>query len=62
MSVVMNWPQWVWLVLALLGIGWNMGKHGEPRTGKYDVWGAIIATGFMAWVFFKGGFFAGVTP
>lgn len=45
------------LALLFLGVGINLGKHGEPKQGKYNFWVALLGAGMYLFILYKGGFF-----
>ena len=54
----MGWPQYTMLALYMLGIGMEWAKHGEPKTGRHNVWTTLIATALGFGILWFGGFFA----
>lgn len=54
MSVIWDWPQLTWLVLAVFGFGITAAKHGE--TTRYNVVTGFIALCLSAWLLWAGGF------
>jgi len=52
----MGWPQWVYIGLSLVGLGYVAAKHGEPRD-EYDIVSTAIASLVTAWILYCGGFF-----
>jgi len=53
----MNAPQIIWIVLAALGIGIHMAKHGQPEQGTYCFFTQSICVAFTAGLLYWGGFF-----
>lgn len=53
----MNWPQVIWCVLTLLGLGIALARHGEPKTDKHSFWWSLTGTIIVAWLLWCGGFF-----
>lgn len=53
----MNWAVYVLLALHLLDLGINLGKHGEPKDGKYNFYTSLIATGIVIFLYYKAGLF-----
>lgn len=49
-------PQIIWIVLAAMGLGISIVKHGESR-GPHNMWAAIIGTPLVAALLYWGGFF-----
>lgn len=43
----------VLVVLQLLGLGVLMGKHGEPRTDKYNFYMGVLNFTFITWIVYK---------
>ncbi|ENO0459398.1 transglycosylase SLT domain-containing protein [Salmonella enterica] len=54
----MNWPQIIWIVLAALGLGITMTKHGEPRTDHHSFWWQLAGVLICAGLLWCGGFFS----
>jgi len=52
----MNGAQITIIVLMALEVGFSIAKDGEPRTGTYSMWYAIIAWGLVAAVLWWVGF------
>ena len=44
MTLYMYWPQVVWAVLVLLGLGIELARHGQARTGKHSFWWQLFGT------------------
>lgn len=57
MTLYMYWPQVIWAVMALLGLGIEMARHGQPRTGKHSFWWQLSGTALVAGLLWSGGFF-----
>lgn len=53
----MGWPQIVILILAAMGLGIAMVKHGESQ-GEYNVFVSLFAGGLHLWILYMGGFFS----
>lgn len=53
------WPQWVMLVLLVLGLGISMGMDGKPRT-NHSFWQSVINTGITFALLYFGGFWKGM--
>lgn len=54
----MNWPQWTWIGLALLGWFVTLAMHGKPKTGKHDIGIHTAGLGVAIFLLWQGGFFA----
>ncbi|EPE8237953.1 transglycosylase SLT domain-containing protein, partial [Escherichia coli] len=54
----MYWPQVVWAVLVLLGLGSELARHGQVRTGKHSFWWRLFGSVTVAWLLWCGGFFS----
>lgn len=58
----MNWPQYTYLVISLIGLGIYMAEHGRQKQGTYNFWTMLISTGIVYFLLIQGGFFSqGVT-
>lgn len=54
-----EWPQFVYAVLILLGLGINLAMHGRPKEQtKYNIWVTLISTTIALTLLIFGGFFA----
>lgn len=60
--MIMHWPQLVWLALVMIGLGVDVARHGQPKTGKYNFWSSLAAIPIAIAILYFGGFFAGTTP
>lgn len=49
--------QIAWLLVATLGLGIAMAKHGESQ-GNYNFWATLLGFGIELFLLIKGGFFA----
>ncbi|CTR35241.1 putative phage-related lytic murein transglycosylase [Escherichia coli] len=58
MTLHMYWPQVVWSVTALLGMGMALARHGQPRTDKHNFWYQSLAVLIAGWLLWCGGFFS----
>lgn len=54
------WPQYTYLALVALGLGYALAKHGEPSP-PHNAWGRILGAGLALWLLYMGGFFNGLT-
>lgn len=43
--------------LYLLSLGMHLAKHGEPKTGKYSFWMALVASAIELTLLYFGGFY-----
>lgn len=46
-----------YLCLLAMGLGTYLSKHGEPKTGDYNFWIALISTIIQIVMLYFGGFF-----
>jgi hypothetical protein len=47
----------VLLVLLVLDLGINLGKHGEPKSGEYNFWITLLSVAIMLYLYYKAGLF-----
>lgn len=51
----------VWQIIftgwLLMGLGCYISKHGEPRTGTYNFWIALLGTAIQIGILYLGGFY-----
>ncbi len=52
-----GWPQYMYVAVVFVGLGFVLAKHGEPKEGKYSFWNTLIADGLVLWLLIAGGFF-----
>lgn len=45
------------LVLHVLDLGINLGKHGEPKKGNYNFWVSLICSAIIIYLYYKAGLF-----
>ena len=45
------------LVLHVLDLGINLGKHGEPKSGNYNFWVSLICSTIIIYLYYKAGLF-----
>lgn len=45
------------LVLMVLTVGLTLGKHGEPKTGKYNLWVTLFSFLLEIYLLHGAGFF-----
>lgn len=53
-----HWPQWTWLILALLTLIVHAGNHGQPRTGEFNGFVGFLNFGLALFILACGGFFS----
>ena len=58
MTLYMYWPQVIWAVLVLLGLGIELARHAQARTGKHSFWWQLFGSVTIAWLLWCGGFFS----
>lgn len=58
MTLYMYWPQVIWAVLVLLGLGIELARHGQTRTGKHSFWWQLFGSATVALLLWCGGFFS----
>lgn len=49
----MNWYFITLAILYILQVGLHLGKHGEPREGKYNFYMSLVAATFEIWMIYK---------
>lgn len=54
----LQWPQIIWIVLALLGLGIHIAKHGQPNPRTYGAWSFLISRIIFAALLAWNGFFS----
>ncbi|HIV77334.1 MAG TPA: hypothetical protein H9899_07400 [Candidatus Sphingomonas excrementigallinarum] len=54
----MGWPQITYLGLTFVGLGVALAKHGQPRTGKWNVGVNLTLTAIVNAVLYAGGFYS----
>lgn len=55
--MVFDWPQIIYLVLTLLGLGITLAKHGEPKKDKHNFYVTFVGSGLIVALLYWGGFF-----
>lgn len=45
------------LVLLVLDLGINLGKHGEPKDDEYNFWTTLLSVAIMLYLYYKAGLF-----
>ena len=53
----MGTPQIILLVIMGLNLLASAYLHGKPRTGKFNIFGALVNAGILIWLLVSGGFF-----
>ena len=53
----LGWPQWLYIILTVLDLGYVATHHGEEKTGTWNISTAVLVTVFLYWVLAEGGFF-----
>jgi len=56
--MILHWPQITYVVLAMLGLGVNLAKHGEPQK-PHNAYTSIISLALSITLLYFGGFFGG---
>ena len=54
----MHIPQIIFIVLSLLGLGIEMEKHGQPKTGYHNFFIIFFVTVLQYIILYWGGFFS----
>ena len=54
----LQWPQVIWIVLVLLGLGIHIAKNGEPNPTTYSAWRQLFYIALTAALLSWGGFFS----
>lgn len=57
MNIVIGWPEGIYLALLLLGFGYAIAKHGEPRD-NYDAVMYLVRVIVIVSLLWWGGFFS----
>ena len=52
-----GWPQDIYLVLTLMGMGVALARYGEPKVDKYDFIDLAIGPALTMSLLYWGGFF-----
>lgn len=58
MTLYLQWPQVIWISLALMGLGFSIAQHGQPTELAYNGWRKLIQIAIMAALLAWGGFFS----
>ena len=53
----MGTPQIILLSLVALNLLATAYLHGKPRTGNFNIFGALVNAGILIWILVAGGFF-----
>ena len=53
----MGTPQIILLVILGLNLLATAYLHGKPRTGNFNIFGALVNAGILRWLLVSGGFF-----
>jgi hypothetical protein len=53
----MKLPQIIFLAILMLGLGVDMERHGQEKTGKYNFWTSVVSFGIIIGILYWGGFF-----
>lgn len=53
-------PQYIYLAVTILGLGFSIQSHGQPKTGYKNVWIDLIDTITLLSLLWWGGFFNGM--
>lgn len=53
----LQWPQLIWIAVALLGLGVHIAKHGQTDTVTYSGWEQLLRIALIAALLSWGGFF-----
>ena len=51
------WPQYVYIVLTLIGLGFSLAKHGQPKEENHNFFVSLISTSLIISLLYFGGFF-----
>lgn len=55
----MGWPQYAYLFLVALGMGFTLASFGQQKTDRYDFFDLLIGPGLALGILYAGGFFGG---
>lgn len=58
MTMIFHWPQIVWCVLVLTGLGMSLADSSKKKNGFIGFLSSLIATLVTAWLLWCGGFFS----
>ncbi len=51
-----GWPQFVYVIITVMGFGWKIAVHGQPPK-PHDVVSSSLATAITCGILWAGGFF-----
>lgn len=54
----MGWPEYTYLALTVLGLGYVTAKHGQPKEDGYNVVTSLVTTAVVLFLLWWGGFFS----
>jgi hypothetical protein len=57
MTLYLQWPQIIWIALALTGLGVHAFKHGRAEKITFSVWKRMVNIALTAALLSWGGFF-----
>lgn len=52
-----GWPQWTWVIIALIGLLGHAANHGKPRETEWNGFMSLISFGLSIFILSQGGFF-----
>lgn len=58
MMFYLQWPQIIWIALALLGLVVHAAKHGQTEKMTFSAWEQMLRIALMAALLSWGGFFS----
>jgi len=58
-SLMIGWPQGLYLALVSVGVLTEVGLHGQPRAGKHNGPVRLFVSAFILGLLVWGGFFGG---
>lgn len=57
--MTLGWPQLIYLGFVTLCLGFDLAKHGQPRTTKHHFGYSLVAQAGLVALLYWGGFFTG---
>lgn len=57
MTFTLHWPQIVYIVMVVLGLGMTATNHGNKKMGKDNFFISLISSTIMISILYAGGFF-----
>ena len=54
------WPQITYIVIALIGVGFGIARHGRVETKRNNFWLELVASCSLWYLLYAGGFFKGL--